>query len=645
MSKHELYETLDQRLHRISDAVDRLRRHLGDFQGLLFAWCPDVDAQVTEAASEQPGFGRVLAQTVSEAVILMERDLVIHSVNPGAARILGVSEELLRGKPIDAALFGPPGNSARGVLSEAYQSLLPGGSIPLHGFSARSRIGEAHPVHLVLARSESRSSGSALVVAQPAANEDAGVPSVDYLVYHDQLTSLGNRELLMHSIEQMLAEVSRKEERSAALLYLDLDGFKKINDSLGHDSGDAIILETSRRIGATLRGYDRVFRIPARDVFRLGGDEFTVLLSHLKRPEEAGRIATRIIERLKEPYLVDGPESVHTVTMGASVGIALIPQDGADASSLLRNADTAMYSAKDYGNRYVYFQKEMNNKAMERLVLEEGLRQSFRDERFVLHYQPIVNADGAPVGLEALIRWRHPDRGLIRPDTFVHIAEEARLLPDIGGWVLRRATADLKHLHQLGFSDLYVTANVSPRQLDIGDMDEVVRAVLNNVDLSPESLILELTETAVMAEPETSISHLERIFSRNPGLRIAVDDFGTGYSSLSYLSRLPVHVLKVDKEFVRQLDDSNNAKIVDTILKLGTSLGLDVVAEGVETDAQRQVLQAWGCRRFQGFHFARPLAFDALIRYLRRARRRSHDPNAILRGPLPDQLYGHDSTN
>jgi EAL domain-containing protein (putative c-di-GMP-specific phosphodiesterase class I) len=210
---------------------------------------------------------------------------------------------------------------------------------------------------------------------------------------------------------------------------------------------------------------------------------------------------------------------------------------------------------------------------------------------------------------------------------------------------LRRATADLKHLHQLGFSDLYVTANVSPRQLDTGDMDEVIRAVLSNVDLSPEHLVLELTETAVMSEPESAIAHLERIFSRNPGLRIAVDDFGTGYSSLSYLSRLPVHVLKVDKEFVRQLDDSNNAKIVDTILKLGTSLGLDVVAEGVETDEQLHVLNAWGCHNFQGFHFARPLAFDGLIRYLRRARRRRNDPNAILRRPLPNEFHGDDSTN
>jgi EAL domain-containing protein (putative c-di-GMP-specific phosphodiesterase class I) len=241
--------------------------------------------------------------------------------------------------------------------------------------------------------------------------------------------------------------------------------------------------------------------------------------------------------------------------------------------------------------------------------------------------------------LEALIRWRHPERGLIRPDTFVHIAEEARLLPDIGGWVLRRAVGDLKHLHRIGFENLYMTVNVSPRQLDSGDMEEVVHAVLTNADMPADKLILELTETAVMSEPQTAIGHLNRLLARNPGLRIAVDDFGTGYSSLSYLSRLPVHMLKVDKEFVQQLEDTSNGKIVDTILKLGTSLGLHVVAEGVETETQRETLESWGCSSFQGFRFTHPLAFNELMRYLREARSPQHDTNALLRRSLPDELH------
>ena len=650
MSDQRLYDTLDERLHRITHAVDRVQEHFQNLRAVLFAWCPDSGLAVPEETNlpqRVVSFDRVLARNVSEAVILLDDELEILYANLSAARLVGTSEDLLIGRNIDSFLLGPPGNSSRAVVTEAYQTLAPGGSLPLHGFSARTRIGEAQPVNVVLARPEPSEDPSALILANRTEEQENATHnrSVEYLVYHDQLTSLGNRELLMHSIDQLLAEVTRNPERTAALLYLDLDGFKKINDSLGHDSGDAIILESSRRIETTLRGYDRVFRIPARDVFRLGGDEFTVLLSNLKRPEEAGRIATRIIERLKEPFMVDGPESVHAVTIGASVGIVLIPQDGTDASTLLRNADTAMYSAKEYGNRYVYFQKEMNNKAMERIILEEGLRQSFRDERFVLHYQPICNAVGSPVGLEALIRWRHPERGIIRPDTFVHIAEEARLLPDIGGWVLRRAAADLKHLHSLGFTDLYVTVNVSPRQLDGGDMEEIVYSVLSNAELAAEKLILELTETAVMAEPQTAIAHLDRLLTRNPGLRIAVDDFGTGYSSLSYLSRLPVHVLKVDKEFVRQLEDTNNGKIVDTILQLGSSLGLEVVAEGVETEVQRKVLESWGCSSFQGFRFARPLEFDDLLRYLREARRPQDDACAIPRRPVPDTVHGASRTD
>ena len=626
MSEPQLYSILDERLHRITAAVDRVREHLRDYQGLA-------------------GVAHSVVRNSAEAVMLLGEDMEILYVNSAASRLVGSSGEILLGRGLDSVLLGPPGSSSRDIISRGFETLSPGTSLILHGFSARSRIGEARPVNLVLARPEAPAAPTAVILAHPVEGLQEASHELEYLVYHDQLTSLGNRELLIHAIDQIVAELRRDPERTAALLYLDLDGFKKINDSLGHDRGDAILLETSRRIARILRGYDHVYRLPAPDVFRLGGDEFTVLLSHLRRPEEAGRIATRIIERLREPFVVDGQESVSAVTIGASVGIALVPQDGKDASTLLRNADTAMYSAKEQGNRYVYFQKEMNSKAMERLVLEEGLRQSFREGRFVLHYQPICDARGRPRGLEALIRWRHPERGLIYPDAFVHIAEETRLLPDIGSWVLRAAVADLKHLHGLGYEHLYVTVNVSPRQLDSGEMDEIVHSVLSNMDLPASHLVLELTETAVMAEPQTAIGHLERLLSRNTGLRIAVDDFGTGYSSLSYLSRLPVHVLKIDREFVRTIAEDRNDRIVDTILHLGNSLDLEVVAEGVESDEQQRQLQGLGCSSFQGYRFAHPLAFPELLRYLRDARRLEDDQNPVLRGPLPPQFRRGHLTN
>ncbi|MFW5729497.1 MAG: diguanylate cyclase domain-containing protein, partial [Spirochaetota bacterium] len=263
MNDRSLYNTLDERLDRIVDAVDRVQEHFKSFRAVIFAWCPDSGpAMPTETNLPQRvvSFDRVLARNVSEAVILLDDELEILYANLSAARLVGTSENLLIGRSIDSFLLGPPGNTSRAVVSEAYQTLAPGGSLPLHGFSARTRIGEAQPVNVVLARPEPSEDPSALILAQRTEEHESAshTQSVEYLVYHDQLTSLGNRELLTHSIDQLLAEVTRSPDRTAALLYLDLDGFKKVNDSLGHGSGDVSILDSSRRIGATLRGYDRV---------------------------------------------------------------------------------------------------------------------------------------------------------------------------------------------------------------------------------------------------------------------------------------------------------------------------------------------------------------------------------------------------
>ncbi|RKX76203.1 MAG: hypothetical protein DRP87_12515 [Spirochaetes bacterium] len=438
-----------------------------------------------------------------------------------------------------------------------------------------------------------------------------------YLAYHDKLTSLGNRDRLSESLDQTLAEIKRQADRHAALLFMDLDGFKKVNDSLGHEIGDIILKECASRLVSSLRQDDQVYRLQIEHIFRLGGDEFIVLLPYIKKPEDSGIVARRIIERILEPFAVKGYGSLTNINMGVSIGIALIPEDGMDKTTLLRNADAAMYQAKKMGNSYMFFTREMNNRAIERLMLEEGLRKAVGTRDFELHYQPIVDSRQEIKGVEALIRWIHPERGVLTPEKFIPIAEDTRLIHPIGKWVLETACRQLKRLHELGFEGIYVSVNISPKQLEKGDLKETVKGVLEKVKLEAKYLTLELTETTIMDDPELAISKMFELEKYNRGIKIAIDDFGTGYSSLSYLSRFPVQHLKIDKSFVGNMKAANNIKIINAILSLGHNLGLNIIAEGVEEKEQFEYLVSKNCNAFQGYFFKKPLAFDEISDYLK----------------------------
>ena len=564
----------------------------------------------------------ILAETASDAIILIGFDFTIQFANSAVQRIFGYGSEELEGRSV-GVLFPDSRYKNYEELIQKYffiddthreESGLQN-TIELLG---KTKEGELVPLEISFGNSKGLENNRVLTcIVRDIALRKKAERRLKFLAYHDKLTSLGNRDRLSDTLDQLLAEISREGDRKAALMFLDLDGFKKVNDSLGHEMGDLILQESARRLSNCIRQEDNVYRIQMEDIFRLGGDEFTILLPRIRKPEEAAIVANRVIERILEPFMIEGYGAISDISMGVSVGIALIPDDGDDKTTILRNADAAMYNAKEAGNTYVFFTKDMNNKAVERLLLEEGLRKSIGKNEFELFYQPIVDKRGAMKGVEALIRWNHPDQGMIFPHKFIEVAEDTQLILPIGKWVLESAARHMKHLLSRGVSDIYVSINVSPVQLEKEDIAGRISEILQRVELDPKYIVIELTETSLMEDPESAIREMDKIVRMNKGIRIAVDDFGTGYSSLGYLSRFPVEILKIDRTFVMNLSsESSNIKIINSILGLGKNLNLEIIAEGVETKEQLKFLSDRKCTSFQGFLFSKAMSFQQLLKYL-----------------------------
>jgi diguanylate cyclase (GGDEF)-like protein len=415
---------------------------------------------------------------------------------------------------------------------------------------------------------------------------------------HDALTGLPNRNLLYDRLQQAVLAAQRKGD-IAAVAFIDLDQFKFINDSLGHQVGDELLKVVTARLKSCLRASDTVAR--------QGGDEFVLVLANQKSTESVTDTIRRIIAVVAEPWNVNGLE-LHVT---CSVGISVYPADGSDAETLLRNADSAMYKAKELGrNNFEYFAAEMNLHATERLELLNSLRHAVVNREFVLEFQPKVHlASGKVVGAEALIRWQNPARGLVSPASFIPLAEESGLILDIGEWVLRSACAQNVAWQRAGRAVLPISVNLSPRQLVRDDIVDLVAAVLQETGLDARYLELEITETVVMREVDKSLVTLKRL--KELGVKISIDDFGTGYSSLNYLKRFPVDTLKIDRSFVSDIvSDQDDAAIVKAVISLAHILNLRVVAEGVEADEQCRFLMENGCDEVQGFLFGKPMAAD-----------------------------------
>ncbi|MBA3032961.1 MAG: EAL domain-containing protein [Gammaproteobacteria bacterium] len=428
---------------------------------------------------------------------------------------------------------------------------------------------------------------------------------LEHLAHFDPLTKLPNRLLLQSGLTHALLAAERHQQR-LAVLYIDLDRFKNINDSLGHPAGDELLEALAQRLLEQLRSEDTLGR--------LGGDEFLLILENLQRPEDAASIARELIESLDQSFRLP---SGHEVYVGASIGISLFPEDGTSCTKLIQHADVAVYQAKEAGrNTFAFYTPALTQIANERLDLEARLRVALTQREFLLHYQPQIDIQtGGLVGCEALVRWNNPQQGLIAPSRFIPLAEETGLIVPLGEWVLRQACTQAKAWIDAGMSHLSIAVNLSARQLQQPDIVARVAAILAETGLPAAALKLELTESMIMGRGEEAVALLQRL--KDLGLRLSIDDFGTGYSSLAYLKRFPIDELKIDQGFVRDIpNDSDDNEIATAIIGMAHGLRLSVMAEGVETEAQRDFLAKHGCNTYQGYLFSRPLPADEFTRLL-----------------------------
>jgi predicted signal transduction protein with EAL and GGDEF domain len=438
-----------------------------------------------------------------------------------------------------------------------------------------------------------------------------------YLAYYDPLTSLPNRRSFNEQLNRILKR-SQRRSSNAALLFIDLDHFKRINDSIGHGRGDRLLVEIAKRLTVELREDDAINYLTensaeedsdhegSTEIARLGGDEFTVVLSDVPNIAHVESIAKRILDSLSEPI----PLQSHNPVVTPSIGIALYPHDGTDPDTLVRNADTAMYVAKAEGRAcYRFYDEKMNATAVQQLKMEEELRHALRNNELELRYQPQVDIkNGKVVSMEALVRWNHPERGMVSPVEFIPVAESTGQIIELGEWVLSEVARHCSYWDTLPVDKFRVCVNISPLQFNQTDLPDYIAKFLEKSQLDAKRLELEFTESAIMTDAQANIEKLTEL--KAIGLDLAVDDFGTGYSSLSYLKRFPIDTLKIDQSFVADLDTTDGAAIIDAILALAKALNLRVIAEGVETKEQLKYLVNRECALLQGYYFSRPIHPD-----------------------------------
>jgi diguanylate cyclase (GGDEF)-like protein len=448
-----------------------------------------------------------------------------------------------------------------------------------------------------------------------------------HMAFYDSLTNLPNRVLFQDRLRLALASADR-QQHMLAVLFLDLDNFKRINDTFGHFMGDKLLQAVAERLSSIMRKCDSVTRnVP--DLFaRLGGDEFTVLLNVINELEDAAKVAHRITDIISKPFQLDD----HEIFITSSIGIAVYPADGEDIESLLKNADAAMYHAKDHGkNHFQYYKQYMNASAFERLTLENDLRKALELDEFLLHYQPQIHADSNEItGLEALIRWQQPDGGIIPPSEFIPLAEETGLIIPISEWVLKTACRQISSWKAEGCKAVPVSVNMSSEQFQQKDFIAAMSGIMTKHMVTPQDLMLEITENTIMQSTETASAVLHALTEM--GIRLIIDDFGTGYSSLSYLKTFPIHAIKIDRSFVREIgSDPDDAAIATAIISMGHSLRLKVIAEGVESEDQLAFLHKQKCDEIQGFLFSPPIPPEEITKLLKAENREAGNGTLLLR--------------
>ncbi|MBF0110327.1 MAG: EAL domain-containing protein [Magnetococcales bacterium] len=556
-----------------------------------------------EAEEQQKLFAKVF-EGAREGMLITDAQARIVAINPSHAERTGYPpEEVLGANP---SMFRS-GRHGADFYRRMWQSLRETGQWKGEIWD-RNKGGEVFPRWLSI-HSVSDEAGQAshyVGIFSDITHIEGTEERMQQLAYFDPLTQLPNRLLFRDRVIHEIA-MSRRTHSQAALFFIDLDRFKYVNDTMGHDAGDQLLMEVAGRLQRRLRQSDTIAR--------MGGDEFTVLLPNPGKSVDIGHLAQKVILDLQQPFVVGGKEFF----IGASIGITLFPDDGDDYETLSKNADMAMYHAKEAGRGvYRFFSPRMNERTTLRLSLEMDLRKAMEQDELILFYQPKIQVStGRISGMEALIRWRHPQKGMVSPGDFIPLAEETGLIVPMGLWVLRTACRQVRIWRDMGWKHLRVAVNLSPRQVQGEEIVREVAGILEETALSSDGLELEITESIAMSDVSRSIGIIREF--RHMGLHISIDDFGTGYSSLSYLKSLPLHALKIDQSFVRDLvENSDDASIVTSIISMARAMNLEVVAEGVETAAQLAFLARQNCAQAQGYFFSRPVPADEFLELLKK---------------------------
>ena len=563
----------------------------------IYVFYRDISDRIRdqEALRKSEAHYRTVLEAAPDPVIVKSIDGQVTYLNPAFTRVFGWTMAECQ----DRADCAPDEQQAG--LQPFMQQLLRGQ--PFSGIETQRSARNGRIVHVSISGaaffdSEGTPEGY-IITLQDITERRKKDEELRFVAYHDTLTGLPNRKAFYKCLDDLLQRSGRRHsDRSWALMFLDLDKFKQVNDTLGHDTGDWLLKSVAERLKGCLRETDHLFR--------LGGDEFTVILTNLDRDIDVARVTRKILKAIKRPFT----SSRHEIFTSTSIGISVFPNDGWDVERLVKSADMAMYAAKeDGGNGYRFFTVEMNSKALHRMKMENNLRKALDRDELLLYYQPLVDRTNRIVGMEALLRWNHPELGLVMPAEFIRISEETGIIVPVGRWVLETACRQTKRWHDTGFSDLFVSVNLTARQIQEPGFEQMVIDILGQSGLAANRLNLEVTESNMIQDPENSIAKMRTL--RQKGVTFSIDDFGTGYSSLSYLKRFPIDSLKIDRSFITDaMENKGDQEIIKTIISMAHSLNIEAIAEGVETTAQKDFLILHGCNSLQGFLFATPLPVD-----------------------------------
>ena len=574
---NELEQKITERTRQLSDSNRMLEKEL-------------LERQAVEKRLRLLG---KFFETSNEAVLITDSQAKIIEVNDAFTRITGFEKEEVVGRR--PTVLRSYRNSRRAHM-QIWKSILGKGSWQGEVWDRRKN-GEIYPVWLSIGpvRDDANVVCHYVAIASDISAIRRTEERLAHLAHHDSLTNLPNRVLFGDRLMQAVA-LARRNKKMIAVMLLDLDRFKEVNDTLGHRFGDHLLVEVSRRLKNSIREADTISR--------LGGDEFAVILSDISEIEKSAQVAQHFMQTVSEPFEIEG----HEIYITTSIGITIYPADSDNMETLLKNADTAMYYAKSRGrNNFQFFTHEMNSRIIEKLFIESKLRRALDHEEFQLNYQPQVEAaTGSIVGMEALLRWVNPDLGDMAPSKFIPIAEDTGLIIPIGEWVIKEACMQAASWLEDGVPILNLSINLSARQFHKQTIVETISAILRETGFDPHHLELEITESVIMQDVDENIQTLRRL--KDLGLRLSIDDFGTGYSSLNYLKRFPIDVLKIDRSFVMDItSDPENSSVVSAIIALAHSLNLKVIAEGVETAEQLAFLKERGCNELQGYYFSKPI--------------------------------------